>query len=115
MKKISIIHTVCLALASMAVAGCVSVHKVTIEDAPHKTVRFESAETMQTFYEALLVKHFPKDGKPSELLVGNTLYTRETRPSANVVFNQAVLAADIDGDGIITAQEASRYTSNSVR
>jgi hypothetical protein len=112
MKKATITLAVCLAFASAALTGCVSVHKVTIKDAPRKTVRFESAETMRPFYEAILVKHFPKDGKPSRVRVGNTLYTWETRPSADVVFNDAVTAADTDGDGVISALEAGKYTSH---
>lgn len=111
MDKYTIILAVGFAVASTAFTGCVSVHKVTIKDAPRKNVAFESSRAMQTFYDALLAKHLPKDGKPSRVRVGETLYTWETRFSSNLAFNDGVAAADTDGDGVISEREATTYAS----
>jgi formate-dependent phosphoribosylglycinamide formyltransferase (GAR transformylase) len=109
MNKSPLARAVSLAMATSLITGCVSVHKVAIKDAPRTTVSFESAEAMQTFYTAVLARHFPNDGKPSRVVAGQTLYTWETRPSSNVVFNDAVAAADSDGDKVISESEATTF------
>lgn len=113
MKKTALTFAVYLTITATVVTGCVSVHKVSIKDAPRKNVRFESAEAMQTFYDTLLAKHFPKDGKPSRVRVrvGETLYTSETRPSSDVAFNDGITVADTDGDGVVSEREARTYAS----
>jgi hypothetical protein len=101
-------------IAAAATTGCVSVRKVAIDDSPRKNVRFESVETMQLFYDAILVQRFPLERKPSRVQVGQTLYSSERRPSANVVFNEAAEVADINHDGVISAQEVHTYVSKTV-
>lgn len=102
---------VCLGLAGLALTGCVSVHKVTIQDAPRKAIEFESADAMRTFYDALLARLLPVERKPSRIIAGQTLYTRETKLSGNMAFNRAVTAADADGNGLISQAEATAYAS----
>ena len=100
-----------LAVATMStfLTGCVAVHKVHYEDATRTNVRFESLNASSTFYDALLAKKFPSQGKDSRVLLGQTLYTRETRHSANVVFNSAVAVADVNHDTIISDTEANFF------
>jgi len=109
MNRTPLTLAVVLTVATSLITGCVSVHKVAIKDAPRAAVSFESAEAMQTFYSAVLAKHFPTDGKPSRIIAGQTLYTWETRPSSNVVFNDAVAAADSDGNKVVSESEATTY------
>ncbi len=97
----------------LTATGCVSVRKVRHEDAPRTSVRFESLTASVTFYDALLWKKFPGAGKHSKVLLGQTLYARETRPSANVVFNAAAAAADVNGDGMILESEAEAFARSS--
>ena len=91
--------------------GCVAVHKVHYKDATRTDVRFESLKASSTFYDALLAKKFPAQGKDSRILLGQTLYTRETRHSANVVFNSAVAVADLNQDAIISDAEANLFAA----
>ena len=91
--------------------GCVAVHKVHYKDATRTDVRFESLKASSTFYDALLAKKFPPPGKDSRILLGQTLYTRETRQSANVVFNSAVAVADVNQDAIISDSEAKLFAA----
>jgi hypothetical protein len=91
--------------------GCVAVHKVHYKDATRKEVHFESLNASSTFYDALLAKKFPSQGKQSRILLGQTLYTRETLHSANVIFNSAVAVADLDQDAIISDTEAHSYAA----
>jgi hypothetical protein len=109
MKNHTSILVVGLAVISTAFVGCVSVHKVTIEDAPRHHVSFESAQAMQIFYDTLLAHHLPAGGKPSRVRVGETVYTREMRPSSNVAFNTGVAIADTDTNGVISTAEATSY------
>ena len=115
MNKNALILTAFLGLAAMAASGCVSVHKVTIKDAPRRAVGFESAEAVRTFYDALLAKYLPLERKPSRIIAGQTLYTWETRLSSNAAFNQGVIVADTDGDGVISMREATAYESSPAR
>jgi hypothetical protein len=96
---------------STLLTGCVAVHKVHYKDATRTDVRFESLEASSTFYDALLAKKFPPPGKDSRILLGQTLYTSETRPSANVVFNSAVAVADLNQDAIISDAEANLFAA----
>jgi hypothetical protein len=91
--------------------GCVAVHKVHYKDATRTDVRFESLEASSTFYDALLAKKFPPPGKDSRILLGQTLYTSETRHSANVVFNTAAAVADLNQDAIISDSEAHSFAA----
>lgn len=100
-----------LGLFCLALTGCVSVHKVAIKDAPRRDMAFESPEAVRVFYDALLSRRYPKDDKPSRVTAGQTLYTRETRPSANVAFNDGASQADVDANGMITVQEARVFAS----
>ncbi len=111
MNRNALILAALLGLFAMAATGCVSVHRVTITDAPRKSVSFESPDAMRTFYDALLARRFPKTRKPSQIIAGQTLYTREIRPSANVAFNTGVAAADTNADGVISLREAEAYAS----
>jgi hypothetical protein len=96
---------------STLLTGCVAVHKVHYEDATRTDVRFESLQASSTFYDALLAKKFPSQGKHSRILLGQTLYTREKRDSANVIFNLAVAAADLNQDTIISDTEAHSFAA----
>lgn len=109
MKKTRFLRTLLLTGATAMLTGCVSVHKVSHTDAPRTNVKFESLAAAGTFYDALLVSRFPGAGKHSKLLVGQTLYTRETRPSANVMFNTAAATADLNADGTILESEAEAF------
>jgi hypothetical protein len=98
-------------LALTLLTGCVAVHKVHYKDAARRDVRFESLKASSTFYDALLAKKFPAQGKPSRIILGQTLYTWETRPSANFVFNSAVTAADLNQDELISDFEADTFAA----
>jgi hypothetical protein len=111
MKRLTILQTIGFAAAGLACMGCVAVHKVTTQDANRVHVEFESAEAMELFYQGLLVRRFPTDGKPSGIVVGQTIYTRSTRPSANVVFNEAATVADLDRNGVITVDESITFAA----
>jgi hypothetical protein len=95
--------------------GCVAVHKVRYNDAPRTNVEFESLAAAHTFYDKLLARNFPISGKRSKLLIGQTIYTKETRPSANVVFNAGAAAADMNGDEMISESEARAFASRAER
>jgi hypothetical protein len=97
--------------ASTLFTGCVAVHKVHYTDATRTDVRFESLKASSTFYDALLAKKFPSQGKHSRILLGQTLYTWETRHSANVIFNSAVTVADLNQDAIISDTEAHSFAA----
>ena len=96
---------------STLLTGCVAVHKVHYEDATRTDVRFESLKASSTFYDALLAKTFPAQGKDSRILLGQTLYTWEMRHSANVIFNSAVALADLNHDAIISDTEAHSFAA----
>ena len=96
---------------STLLTGCVAVHKVHYKDATRTDVSFESLKASSTFYDALLAKKFPAQGKDSRILLGQTLYTRETRHSANVIFNSAVAVADLNQDTIISDAEAHSFAA----
>jgi hypothetical protein len=100
-----------VAIAATTITGCVSVHRVTIKDAPRNKVRFESAKATRIFYDALLAKHLPSSGKQSGVVLGQTVYRPETRPSPNVAFNDGVVVADSDADGVVSEREARQYAS----
>jgi len=109
MKTIPLILAV--VTASPFLTGCVAVHKVHYKDARRADVRFESVGASNTFYDALLAKKFPSDGKHSRILLGQTLYTWETRDSANVIFNSAAAVADLNQDAIISDTEAHSFAA----
>jgi hypothetical protein len=89
----------------------VAVHKVHYQDATRTDVRFESLKASNTFYDALLSKKFPSQGKHSRILLGQTLYTRETRHSANAIFNSAVAVADLNQDTVISDTESHSFAA----
>ena len=99
-------------LALTLFTGCLAVHKVHYKDTARTDVRFESVKASSTFYDALLAKKFPSQGKPGRIILGQTLYTRETRPSANLVFNSAVTAADVNQDALISEFEADTFAAS---
>jgi hypothetical protein len=115
MKRTKSSGAIVPALMMLLATGCVSVHKVRYKDVPRTNVQFESLTAAGTFYDALLARKFPTSGKPSKLLVGQTLYKEETRPSANVVFNTGIAAADINGDATISESEARSFASHAER
>jgi hypothetical protein len=96
---------------STLLTGCVAVHKVHYQDATRTDVRFESLKASNTFYDALLSKKFPSQGKHSRILLGQTLYTRETRHSANAIFNSAVAVADLNQDTVISDTESHSFAA----
>ena len=106
------LRTIIAVPALMLLTGCLAVHKVHYSDATRTDARFESLKASNTFYEALLARKFPSDGKPSRILFGQTLYSSETRPSANVVFNSAAAAADLNHDAFITEREANTFATD---
>ena len=101
--------------ASLTLLGCIAVRKVRYDDAPRTSVQFDSAEASSTFYDAILARKFPSSGKGSRILVGQTLYSSETRPSANVLFNAAVTATDANRDGMISTAEAQAFGRSNSR
>ena len=109
MKTTSLILTAVTMLTFLT--GCVAVHKVHYKDATRADVSFESLKASNTFYDALLAKKFPSQGKDSRILLGQTAYTSETRDSANVVFNSAVAVADLNQDNMISDIEAHSFAA----
>jgi hypothetical protein len=101
------------AMASAFLTGCAGT-TFSYQDAPPTPVQFESMKAEQTFYNAILAKYFPAfDGRANEfssnlLEVG---WDHEIRQSSNVIFNEAVAAADTDHNNVITEAEANAYAA----
>jgi len=96
--------------------GCVSVKRYTYQDAPKSDMRFESLAAATTFYDALLAKKFPTQqqskgphGDVTISLPMPYMQYRQTRTSANVLFNEAATKADANHDGVISEEEARVY------
>jgi hypothetical protein len=99
-------------LPAALLTGCVDLTKISYENSPRAEVQFASPKAEQIFYDAILARYFPADGPHHSLSLGMAppvWYRHQTLKSSNVIFNQAVAAADTNHDGIITEDEALAY------
>jgi hypothetical protein len=108
------IHVFLPALAGCLATGCVT-HYTTVKDEPRQTVQFASARAAQTFYEAYIRDHYVDAERDhanwSVDLETVPPYERRDLKTDNVLFNEAVQAADANHDGVISEAEARAYAA----
>jgi hypothetical protein len=96
-----------LVVVAGGVGGCVTTASVRTE--PRDSVRFTSATSAQTFYEAYLAKYYFKSTQGSFAIGVPLPYQHREMKTDNISFNAAVSVADADHDGVITDEEARGY------
>ncbi len=112
MKNTSVSTFSTIALLCCITSGCVTC--TTYRDEPRRKVRFSSARTAQTFYDAYASIGTPIGSGILSVGVGFPMplpYRRSTVPTENVKFNAAIQAADTDHNGVISEQEARTYAA----
>ena len=103
-----------LALAAVALAGCIHTTKTVYRDEPRIPITFENDTAARIFYEALS-KSAPS-GNRSESNTEVCLpiifeHTERVIQGESAAFNNAVLRCDTNHDGVITESEARIFAA----
>jgi hypothetical protein len=101
---------ICL-LFCVGAVGCVQT--TSVKDSPRAAVTFETAAGAQIFYEAYLSKNYGRSGKGNLIVYVDIPlpYWHKEVKTDNVLFNDAISAADTNHDGIISDDEARAYSA----
>src|SRR5262245_27378323 len=99
MKTNRCIASALVVLLAGLMTGCVSVTRVKNE--PRHSVRFDSPEAAQNFYDAYL-SSFSPSGNGTVAVFVSPPYWHHTVKSDNVRFNAAIQSADLDHDDVIS-------------
>ena len=109
-------HSILAALGALSLlSNCTSIR--TINHAPRAKVRFASAKSADTFYQALIRNTTPHNDEDERMLTigGMMPYSSRRIDSDNVIFNRASKNADTDRNGLISEREAESYSRETDR
>lgn len=100
-------------VALLASTGCISSHETVTSDTARVKVAFATDKAGRLFYETLSHSPGPRPQTERRTEVNLILIEVERRTVAgpNKLFNEAVVFADTDRDGIITETEAEIFVS----
>jgi hypothetical protein len=109
--KVRLIRGLVVSLICAGGTGCVET--TIVRDAPRTGTTFESADGAKLFYEAYIAKNYVRDIKSNVAVYVHLpplpYWQREVK-SDNVLFDDAVNAADTNHDGTISDDEARAYS-----
>ena len=106
-----------LALVWCATSGCISTERTYYRDAERIKVSFENDAAGRIFYEALSKSAGSRRSESkTQISIPIILDHKErTLDGENLLFNDAVLRCDSNGDGKITLLEARIYSETIVK
>jgi hypothetical protein len=111
-------HHLLIAIASLALAGCIHSTKTVYRDEPRLPIEFENDTAARVFYEALS-KSAPS-GNRSESNTEVSLpiifeHKERVVQGESLAFNNAVLRCDTNHDGHITEAEARIFAAQATK
>ncbi len=109
MKTMSIRHLTITTLLCCLASSCVTYTKY--QDEPRRKVRFSSAPTAQTFYDAYASVDSPIGHGSVYAFLPLTPYWQRTKETENTKFNAAIQIADTNHDNLISEKEARPYAT----
>lgn len=111
MKVRRIVLPLVAVLLAISLSNCVSVIKTA--DEPKVPVTFSSAKAAQTFYEkTYVIPSRGEDGGMVNMSLPIVLPSYRETKGSQLRFNEAVRAADTNGDQHITTSEAQVYAGD---
>ena len=110
--------SLCLSLAALLAAGCITNETTHYRDAERMKVSFENDTAGRLFYETLNKPGSNTSRTESKTEVSIPIifeHKERTVDGENVAFNAAVRRCDTNGDGKITEAEARIFSQNAVK
>jgi hypothetical protein len=111
MKAYGFVRGAMCLLFCIGAVGCVQT--TSVKDSPRAGVKFESSAGAQIFYDAYLSKNYDRPAKANVLVyvyIPLPYWHKEIKTD-NVLFNEAIGAADTNHDGVISDDEARAYSA----